>query len=521
MPRVSRHSLLAIRLPPPEPPHFTFFFPDTADLPLSWKMERVCLKCSAAMGGLQLWRQAERAKLSSQLHSLYSSCLPGDVSKVEALLVKYFDGGLDIGHMWSLIASKYGTAAVERARRHAHTYPPVTDATSSPPPYSSHPSGAASQPAKQAPSSPSYHHASTLPTSSGGRAPAAGNFRAGAQPSAPSASNAAPGLYPKLDVQPSAPPMLDCLGPSAQPVPRASSPLQSTAASKGVAAASAAGVLVDGLTLVAGDATLGAVAVLELVPIVGGVFTAIRKIAEMALQAAYNQSNCILVSQRCTSLEGPLEQCMTHFRSKGTCQHSQLNALRAIQKTLEELQALVMGYTNKHWIRQGLGSGVFKAKYDICDGALERVDSLFPPSRPLPPADHSTTNSPPTITTATTTTQAMADLQLGLSTEVLEQNRQLLEQGRVVIQVDAKLDELLLAQEAHGAQLLKHGQLQNHGRPFLSLHHPSRVTLPPPHPTPSLQKASLTPWWSGRKRWTRGKLRAGNKKPHAAPQPFL
>ena len=385
MPRVSRHSLLAIRLPPPEPPHFTFFFPDPADLPLSWKMERVCLKCSAAMGGLQLWRQAERAKLSSQLHSLYSSCSPGDVSKVEALLVKYFDGGLDIGHMWSLIASKYGTAAVERARRHAHTYPPVTDATSSPPPYSSHTSGAAFQPAKQAPSSsvfdspPSYHHASTLPTSSGGRAPAAGNFQAGAQPSAPSASNASPGLYPKLDVQPSAPPMLDCLDPSAQPVPRASSPLQSTAAFKGVAAASAAEVLVDGLTLVAGDATLGAVAVGELVPIVGGVFTVLRKIAEMASLALYNHDNCLLVSQRCKSLEGPLEQCMTHFRSKGTCQHSQLNALRAIQKTLEELQALVKGYTNKHWIRQGLGSGAFKAKYDICDGALERVDSLFPP----------------------------------------------------------------------------------------------------------------------------------------------
>jgi hypothetical protein len=132
-------------------------------------------------------------------------------------------------------------------------------------------------------------------------------------------------------------------------------------------------------------------------------------IAKLVEQVVYNRDNCQLVARRCQSIQVPLRQCMAHFEAQGNCSAAQLNILHDLQVQLTTIQSLVQHYTSKGWVRQGLGSRAFKQKFERFDSNLGKM---------------------------------MADLQLGLSTEMLAQNKALLDQVRCFL-ISSYLDFLV------------------------------------------------------------------------------
>jgi hypothetical protein len=179
--------------------------------------------------------------------------------------------------------------------------------------------------------------------------------------------------------------------------------------------------------------------VLEAAPVLGAIFSVIGAIAQTVLRVVYNRYACELLSKRVQSLEDPLRAIQSQLGSVATS--GQLSALELLQSLLDDMLELVRAYTTMHWVKQGLGSRSFHTRFELFDSSVDKVMADLQ------------------VACGNLSTIPIPSSQVGLSAEVLRRTQLLLEQGRVVMVLDTKLDDLLAELKQQSEMIHKQSEM--------------------------------------------------------------
>ena len=146
--------------------------------------------------------------------------------------------------------------------------------------------------------------------------------------------------------------------------------------------------------------------------IAGKIFGIFGKIYGAAEQAKTNQSNCKKAATRCSGVQNIINNCLKEYKRYGGINDEQREGFIQLLEHVSKLQKLVTKYSKQNKFMRGVNvvRGSFKLKYEEIDKKIS--------------ADIQT-------------------IQMGLGATAIQQNNDLLESSKVIMELDEKMDEAL------------------------------------------------------------------------------
>ena len=172
----------------------------------------------------------------------------------------------------------------------------------------------------------------------------------------------------------------------------------------------------------ANDAFVLILDISENFPIIGQVASICKTIYEKADTASSNKDNCNKAAKRCRAIQIIIAQCAKDFKRNNGPNDGQTTGLNNLKESLTEMGQLVEKYMNRGTLGRMFKANTFRDEYDSIDKDIDKAISL---------------------------------VQLGLGSEILNQNNKLLEQTKCIMDLDEKMDEVLGQVEGIG-NTLKH-----------------------------------------------------------------
>ena len=144
--------------------------------------------------------------------------------------------------------------------------------------------------------------------------------------------------------------------------------------------------------------------------IVEKVFEVFGKIYELAEQAKANTSNCKKAATRCRGVESIINNCVKEYKRYNGMNDEQREGFDLLLDHVKQLQKLVTKYSKRNFIMRGLKANSFKSSYEELDKEISTDIQI---------------------------------IQTGLGATTIQQNNDLLENTKVIMGLDEKMDEAL------------------------------------------------------------------------------
>ena len=150
--------------------------------------------------------------------------------------------------------------------------------------------------------------------------------------------------------------------------------------------------------------------VAEQFPVIGAVAKLLKYIYERAESAKKNKENCKKTAKRCHTIEIIIANCTKEYKNNTEGPSSTQNiGLDLLVKALQKMSALVEKYINQGKFQRYLKGNQFKEDYADIDKEID---------------------------------DAMQIVQLGIGSEVMKQNNQLLQQTKFIMEIDESIKSL-------------------------------------------------------------------------------
>ena len=176
----------------------------------------------------------------------------------------------------------------------------------------------------------------------------------------------------------------------------------------------------------ANDAFVLILDISENFPIIGQVASICKTIYEKADTASSNKDNCKKAAKRCRAIQIIIAQCAKDFKRNNGLNDGQTTGLNNLKESLTEMGQLVEKYMNRGTLGRMFKANTFRDEYDSIDKDIDKAISL---------------------------------VQLGLGSEILNQNNKLLEQTKCIMDLDEKMDEVLGQVESNNNLLQNNNNL--------------------------------------------------------------